>query len=1196
MILYAHKKTMGGSIMVKTFQRGLALLLAVLTICGCFVFTVSAEEAAPVTTKTGSYSSDAIAAAAELLGLASYESYSKKHSDETLYPRADATITVKGTDYIADKTTMEVKTETFDGIEALSTGDSGVVAFKVNVPKTAKYAIRLNYWPIEGKSNATSIQRILKINDTIPFFEAYNISMTKVWSANYDPADENALADGTVRRFNLDIDNNELRAPIVQTPKWCSYEVKDADGFYKDPFEFVLQEGENILTLESVAESIAIASIEFFPKQEVMSYEEYSAKYAGKAKGTSKVKIEAETPSNLSTPTIYPVEDRSSAATSPCDTTRVLLNTLGGEKWQVAGQWVEYTFSVDADGMYRICPRFRQNVNDGIYSSRMLYIYSDSSLKEGDDGYYAGSPFDEARELRFNYGSEWQSTALQFGKLSTNAKGKTEIEYVDCEFFFKAGVTYTIRFVVSLGTMGEIVASVQNSLDAINDDYLNILKLTGADPDESRDYYFQSVMPEVIQDIQRQSVVIYRISEELSSLAGTKSSNTATLDNISRLLTQMGVDPEEEIAKGMSKLKTYIGNLGTWLSNAKTQPLQFDYIMIQSADEKLPVATPNSFKSFIHEIKSFIQSFIRNYDRMGASAEIDTTLESIDVWNAYGRDQAQVIRNLINNDFTPQTGVTVNLKLIAGGTLLPSILAHQGPDAYIGLGEDNVINYAIRGALAEIENFEGFTDMLYYKVDENFNTVYGADGKPVINDKHLFNDAAMLVLGIEDSKDKMHYYGLPETQGFSMMFVRTDVLADLGITSLDTWNDMIEAATVLSQNNMTIGLTTDYKIFLYQKGGTLFADNGMRINLDSNLALDSFETMCNLFTSYSFPYKYDFSNRFRTGEMPIGIAGAIGTYNKLIVFATELRGLWEFVPVPGYEAIDENGNKYINNVAVSTVSAIVMINECDQKEETWKFLKWHVGEKCQVDYANEMIAILGDSAKHSTANINALETMPWTNKERTNLVAQFDNLASIPNYPGSYIIGRYTNFTFLDAYNHDVDPVNKLLGYITIINKEITRKRREFGLESLQIGQTLASKRYYMSLYILGDLTMDQLLGKKPMEVGGRIVVLDDDASEDKYDAEIIKNLPSYALSDADKTKLKNEIDALKKAFADIYDENASFKAYTSTEKIAALKAAGDALRAAGGDSVTKLCEYVDQIVGALTDYQASYPLEVAIY
>ena len=125
----------------------------------------------------------------------------------------------------------------------------------------------------------------------------------------------------------------------------------------------------------------------------------------------------------------------------------------------------------------------------------------------------------------------------------------------------------------------------------------------------------------------------------------------------------------------------------------------------------------------------------------------------------------------------------------------------------------------------------------------------------------------------------------------------------------------------------------------------------------------------------------------------------------------------------------------------------------------WEFVKWYTDYPCQVDYATEMVAIIGDSAKHSTANYQALKEMPWTEAERTEVEKQFSNLASIPNYPGYYYIDRYTNFAFLSAYNDDADPSTELLSYINTINKEITRKREEFKLETLEIGQTLLKKR-----------------------------------------------------------------------------------------------------------------------------------------
>ncbi|MCQ2353692.1 MAG: extracellular solute-binding protein [Clostridia bacterium] len=1128
--------------MATKFQRVVALMLSAIFVIGCFFVPVSAADTGSEMSET----SKAIANAKELLGLISYEEYEKKYSDETLYPKAEADIVISGRDYDKTSTTAlvaEVGGEKYDGVDGLAVDASGKLVYKVNIPKTAKYTIRIRYWPTieesisvaDGKtiekSKDTSIQRIFRINNNVPFSEAYYITLNKMWRTDYieDPAqfDKNTLSDGTVRPFKLDIDNNEIRASILMAPEWRQYTLKDVDGFYKDCFEFVLEAGENELSFEGVSEPMVIESITLCPIDVLPSYDEYSAKYVGEKKGTSVVKIEAELPAYTSTNTIYPIEDRSSAVTSPCDTTRTLLNTIGGDKWQVAMQTVGYTFKVEESGMYNIIPRYRQNINDGMYSSRVLYIYSDESVKPGDKGYYDGVPFDEARELRFNYSSDWQTDPLRYGIVG-KADGEKTIEYINCEFYFEAGVEYTIEFEVALGTMSDIVRKVDSSLTTINNAYLNIMKLTGAEPDENRDYSFSSVMPDTVIDLIIQSTIIKKIAAELTSLAGVKSSNVATLEKVGWLLERMGSDPETEIAKNLKQLKSYIGSLGTWLSDAKTQPLGLDYIMIQSSEEKMPTAKANFFQSAWHEIKSFIQSFFRNYDRMGAS-DVAENMDTIEVWMSSGRDQTQVMRNLINNEFTPSTNIAVDLKLVAGGTLLPSILSGRGPDVYVGLGDDSVINYAIRGALVEVEDMKGFTDLLYYKVDNNYNTLYDENGDPIVNPIANFNDAAMYVLGIPDADNFMHYYGLPETQNFPMMFIRTDILADLGIECLDTWDDLREAATVLSQNSMTIGLSNDYKIFLYQMGGTLFADEGMRINLDSNVALDSFETMCDLFTQYSFPYKYDFVNRFRTGEMPIGIASYNGTYNHLIVFATELRGLWEFVPLPGIETVDANGNKSINNVSVSSVSAIVMIHGVENKEAAWEFMKWHSGSDCQINYSNEMVAILGDSAKHATANIKALKSMPWTNKEYTNLISQFDNLASIPNYPGAYIIGRYTKFAFLNAYNDAANPVNELLGYIATINKEITRKRNEFGLETLEVGETLASKRF-----------------------GQMMDAFSEEGDKLNYDT-------SLRLSDADKKKYASEIEAVKKALMTI-DEKASFSVYCETEYINALRNAGEAL------------------------------------
>lgn len=1088
------------------FQRFAAALLALTMLFGAGLTTVGAADAeTTVEESTGGKDLEQIR---ELLNADSYSEYMLSDAFTSIEMATDTVeidvigdidTTQDGNCYIDEETAATKssdlndyahKTTLYadkDGKEVISlyTPSNGSVSWKINLPKSAKYAIVIEYYPVEGK--ATAIERVFKINNKVPFSEARYLTLHKNWvtsSVKYTLRDgetvDSAKADlekigvtvtvheddkgnrslycslpevwdqtlvekcneRGLRFMTTDITNNEIRTEAVQSPVWTTYYLRDSSGYYTDNFVFALDAGENVLTLEGKNEPMAIRSIKLIPAEETPDYDTY-VKNLGNVKDNANdtVRIEAEYTGATSSKTIYALEDRSDANNSPTDVTRTVLNTMGGEKWQTAGQYVEYSFRVSGSGWYDVVSRFRQNILDGMYVCRSLYIYS-SGIAEGAAGYYDGAPFEEAKSLRYNYSSNWNVTKLTDGAVDADGNERSyPVYFVGTDD--NPDAYYTIRFEVTLGSMGDIVREVKEVLDSINADYLNILRLTGTNPNANNSYGFSRVMPDTLIDMIVQSRKLDNsankdnknytpgIAERLTELAGQKSSNVGVLQRVAAILIEMGTD-EEEIPSNLDNLKTYIGNLGTFLSDAQTQPLLLDFIQIQPASsQEMPSGKAGFFKAMLHEIKGFFMSFVRDYNSMGAMEE--DADRSIEVWLAYGRDQSQVIRNLINNDFTPEKGIAVDLKLVAAATLLPSILSGSGPDVYLGLGQADVINYAIRSALINIDDQPDFDEV-----------------------KENFNESAMLVLGVEDADQIMHYYGLPETQSFSMMFVRDDILAELNLEVPKTWDDLLAAIPVLQSRKMEIGLTTDFQIFMYQRGGELFADDGMRINLDSVVGLSSFEYMCNLFTQYSFPYTYNAANRFRTGEMPIIIGDYTGMYNQLKVFATEIEGVWEFLPVPGTE--QEDGS--VNNVSISSVAAVVMVSGVgDCKDDAWEYMKWYTGKDCQSDYTNEMVAILGPSAKHPTANKYALESLPWTTEELAQVQAQFDNLAAVPNYPGAYIVGRYTNFAFLSAYNDKADPSDAIFAYVSTINKEITRKRNEFKLETLDVGQTLAQKR-----------------------------------------------------------------------------------------------------------------------------------------
>ncbi len=1061
-------------------QRALALILSLTFLIGGSVTAANAAETVDNPTVTDKTIKDY----ESQLNTDSYSAYLAKRQDQYKKPSHEILVdAVKALD--TEKTTAEYEITDRYGKNGVYTPDTGTVSWTFRVPESGWYSITIEYYSVEGKN--TSIEREFYIDGKVPFDGAYSLSFPKVYTFEYKNAayritDKSKTAaellaraeelgltatmenrsDGTyvvfekpeyfteashqflseelgLRFFQTDTEGNEIRPTTSQTPQWSEYSLHDSSGYSSDNFMFALDEGEVTFSLAGVNEALVISSFRLTPYETVMSYEEYIAQYQGEKQGTSVIKLEAEYANMTSSNTVYPVEDRTSAASSPSDPSRTLLNTIGGEQWQNAGQYITYKFRVGDSGLYNIAARFRQNTLEGLYVCRNLYIYSDG-IAEGEKGYYDGIPFAEASQLRFNYKNSWQTGNLSDGT-------------TDLQFYFAKDVTYTIRLEVTLGSMSEIIQRLEAALTALDADYLTILKLTGPSPDSYRTYGFARLLPSTLIDMYDQMETLDAAASRFRELSGTATANIATLETIANLIKTMVSDPEIEIAKNLDSFKSNLGTLGTFIGDAKTQPLQLDYLLVQGNDKPMPTAEENVFRNILHEILSFFWSFFRDYNQMGSLGSSDGQ-ESIEVWVAYGRDQSQVIRNLITNDFTPTHNTPVALKLVTASTLLPSILAQAGPDVYLGLSQSDVINYAVRGALIPIEDMPGFDDA-----------------------KKDFNDAAMLTIGIEDSAGKMHYYGLPETESFYMMFVRLDILANLKLEIPKTWDEIYAAIPVLGYNNMELGMTastfnlsqaSDYKFLLYQNGGTLYADGGMRINLDSPKALSAFETMCDFYTAYSSPYSYDAANRFRSGEMPIVIAPYTDMYNKLKVFATEIEGLWAMVPIPG---VEHEGGRIDNRSIASTTATVMVKGVADEKKEAaWNFMKWYTGADCQINYSYGMASVLGESGKQPTANRTALASLPWTTSEYKEVSKQFDCLAAIPNYPGSYYLDRYVNFAFLSAYNSGADARSAILSYINTINTEIRRKREEFGLETLEAGQTLAEKRMGQARDLMDEL------------------------------------------------------------------------------------------------------------------------------
>ncbi len=912
----------------------------------------------------------------------------------------------------------------------------------------------------------------------------------------------------TVKTYRImqDINGNSMSPQSEPEAKWSTYYVKDSSGYYDGSLEFYFGEGTRSLTLEAIRGSMIVKSIELVPvtglttsvvdnqivinQKSLPSYADTIAQYKANnlykapvfdptANKQQSIRIEAEFPDFVSDSSVAATNDNTSAINYPISHNSQLYNVIGENSYSAVGQWAAYKFQVNETGLYNLGMRFKQDALQGMYICRTIKIHGGhkegATVRYGQPDGTPEVPFAEAYQAEFNYDKKWQSSFVS-------------MDNTNFLFYFEKGVEYTIYFECSLGTLKEYIQRVEASLEKINSCYLRILQLTGTDPDEYLDYNFISVMPDVLKTLLLEAKELMSVKEGLEALCGTNGSHIATLETIAILLDTMGEDDGMNIAANMATLKSYLGTLGTWINSSKAASMMVDSIWVvpavQAGDEVvsqgsyLPKAKAGFFKSIWFEILSFISSFFVNYDQMGLTTIPDENTLNIDVWLATGRDQSQIWRTMIDANskegFTYNTGTAVSLKLVTGGTLLPSILSRKGPDVYIGLGAADVINYAIREAVLSVggkaakehldANNNPIFDTTYYSYrDANGNVVttpeHRAGEEPVFVsqtfDNHVagnFAPAAMDTVTLLGSA-----YGVPQTMSFAMMFYRMDVLANLGLRVPETWQELLTILPVLQTNNMSIGVSyiDALDFMIYQSGQSMWKYTdpekydpmyaGARINLDNETVLETFDFTCRLYTDFSFPVAYDASNRFRTGEMPIIIGGYSGIYNTLTVYATEIEGLWEFCSLPGMER--EDGT--FNYDSLANVSASVILYGCgdDNPEEliaSWQFLQWQTGAEAQADYGNRMVALIGPSAKYETANLHAIDKLSWTAKENKAIKNQMAHLSSIVNYPGSYIINRYTQFAFLDAVNESADPIDALSSYIEAINSEIARKREEF--------------------------------------------------------------------------------------------------------------------------------------------------------
>ena len=116
------------------------------------------------------------------------------------------------------------------------------------------------------------------------------------------------------------------------------------------------------------------------------------------------------------------------------------------------------------------------------------------------------------------------------------------------------------------------------------------------------------------------------------------------------------------------------------------------------------------------------------------------------------------------------------------------------------------------------------------------------------------------------------------------------------------------------------------------------------------------------------------------------------------------------------------------------------------KARAWEFMKWWVSAESQVRFGREIEAVLGSSARYTTANRDALRQLAWNSKQRGVLEEQMASTVGFREIAGGYSTTRHMTNAIRRVINEKSDARETLLTYSKTINDEIRIKRQEFGL------------------------------------------------------------------------------------------------------------------------------------------------------
>ena len=849
----------------------------------------------------------------------------------------------------------------------------------VEVPQTARYWVNFDY--LSYDQSILPIEFSLMVDGDYPFYEARNLSFETTWVQESE--------------FSLDRYGNQIVTMPDKLIQWESKALSDASYRYAEPLSVELTQGTHEFTITVSEGSFLLGNISLVKPATV-------AQYTGsqKAEGSELITIQGEE--------FYLRNDSSIHATGeydsslyPLSTTETVLNTVDSASFKTAGQTITWLFNVAVDGYYYLGMNYRQS------DKNEFPVFLDWRI----DGEIPNTAF---QNWEAEYTTKYRTTTLK------DDDGNNLSVYLEKGY-------HTISVTISTDNLRYVLEQVDEIMNGINDLSLEVTKVAGTNKDKYRDLRLTRYIPDV-------QTRIYNWVDRLFALAeiGTQFVDEDDPEDVAafayliiaaKQLRTLGDDPNELIYR-VDELSTSQNSINTQIANfidiINRNNLSIDRIYVYQEGAKLPKKL-NFFQALWLSIQRFIHSFF------GTSYSASNTDENhLQVWVNRPRQYVEIMQKMIDEQFTPQTGIEVDLSIMTDANKL--VLANASgdtPDIATGINYAIPFELGIRGALVDLTKFD------------NFAEVFGR-----------YSEGILVSSVIGDG-----LYSLPETMNFYVMFYRSDILEKLGLEAPETLDGLIAMLPDLQMRGLNVFYPTAAMMamrnfhgttpILFQYGGSLYGETALDVTINEEASIDGITALTELFTIYDLPVDVpNFYQHFRNGDLPIGIAD-FNSYNLILNAAPEIANSWEIALIPGLK--DEETGEILRYCSGGAESTVMFKSNDEREQQAWEFMDWWSSTEVQAEFGQMLQIMYGDEYIWPTANLEAFGNLPYPTVHKDVIMEQASNILEAPRLLGSYMMERELSNAFNDIVVQGKTLRSRIDDLVKVVDRETERKLEEFG-------------------------------------------------------------------------------------------------------------------------------------------------------